>query len=274
MKIIVELRIQMPLSSSELEVGLRYTTVQAMYEEAGDGTGTEFVYNQAYNYPGSQQFPFRYRSGQYTYKIHKAGNRLPWWVRSFIGGQKAALHEESWNSYPFFRTVFSMPDLLRDKFSGILETLVVEDDRRGNYDNVFNLGADDLEKRLLVDIDISEAMFDKTYNNDPTMFKSAKTGRGPLDKDWKEKTTPIISIYELLVVELDIPESLVPDRAKAFMIRMAIKLTWKYYRKMFCSLDEWIDLTMEDTRKLEKECAERLPEEMNKKGKDDATSFT
>ena len=256
MKTILEFRIQMPFSSSELEVGLLYTIVQAMYEEAGDGAGTEFVLNQAYNYPGSQQFPFRHRSGQYTYKIHRAGNRLPWWLKPFIGGQKSALHEESWNSHPFFRTVFTLPDLLRDKFSAILETLVKEGDRKGKDDNVFNLGEDDLEKRVVVHIDITEAMFDNNYNNDPTKFKSSKTGRGPLDKDWKEKSTPIISIYKLLVVELDMPESLIPDRFKAFQTRMATKVMWKYYRKMFCSIDVWIDFTMEDIRKLEKECAE------------------
>ena len=36
----------MSFTSDEMEVGLLYTIVQAMYEEAGDGTGTKFYYNE------------------------------------------------------------------------------------------------------------------------------------------------------------------------------------------------------------------------------------
>ena len=264
----------MPLSSSEAEVGLLYITLQAMYEEAGDGSGTVFVHNQAYNYSESEQFPPQYTSGQYTYKIHKSGDRLPWWVRPFIGGAKSDLHEESWNSHPFFRTVLTLPDLLRDKFSVVLDSLVVEDDKRGETDNVFNLEEDDLEIREVINIDICEEMFEDTCNEDPTKFRSVKTGRGPLDKkDWMDKANPIITIYKLLVVELEIPRTLIPNRFKAFLVRMVTKMNWKYIRKMICCMDDWINLTLKDIRKLEKECAERLPEEMLKEGKVMATPF-
>ena len=168
----------------------------------------------------------------------------------------------------------TLPDLLRDKFSVVSDSLVVEDDKRGETDNVFNLEEDDLEIREVINIDICEEMFEDTCNEDPTKFRSVKTGRGPLDKkDWMDKANPIITIYKLLVVELEIPRTLIPNRFKAFLVRMVTKMNWKYIRKMICCMDDWINLTLEDIRKLEKECAERLPEEMLKEGKVMATSF-
>jgi len=91
-----------------------------MYEETGGGSGTSFVYNEPYNYPDSKYFPPQQRSGQYTYKIHKLWDRLPWWLRLCISGPKAELHEESWNAGKFVKTVMSFPNLFQDKFSGYL----------------------------------------------------------------------------------------------------------------------------------------------------------
>ena len=102
---------------------------------------------------------------------------------------------------------------------------------------------------------------------------SSKTGRGPLGKDWETKTNPIICIYKLFIVDFAISDSVVPEKFKSFVIRNVTKGMSKYHKKLFCSMDEWVDLTMEEIRKLEKECAELLPEEMNKDTKEDATAF-
>jgi len=152
---------------------------------------------------------------------------------------------------------------------------VVEDDRLGEEENIFKLGDDDLENREIVKIDIAAdtKYNDTTFKDDPTKFKSTKTGRGPLDKDWETKTNPIICLYKLLIVDFAISDSLVPKKLKSFLIRNMAKGMNKYHRKLFCSMDEWVDLTMEDIRELEKECAELLPQEMNKDTKEDATSF-
>ena len=269
MKIIAEFRIPMPFTSDEMEVGLLYTIVQAMYEEAGDGTGTKFLYNEPYNYPDSEHFPSQFRSGQYTYKIHITGDRLPWWIKLFFGGQKGDIHEESWNSHPFFNTIITLPNLFGGKFHGVMKSMLVDLEN----DNFFNLGEDDLEKRKIVDIDIAGKMFE-SYEDDPTQFKSEKTGLGPLSDDWMEKTDHITNNYKLMEIDLSIAHEMIPERFKDFVIRMTTKVLWKYYRKMFCTMDEWINLTMDDIRKLEKECAERLPEEMRKEGKMDRTSIS
>ena len=193
----------------------------------------------------------------------------------FISGPKAEVHEESWNAGKFVKTVSCLPNLFQDKFSAVMETVVVEDDRLGEEENIFKLGDEDLENREIVRIDIAaETEYDDTtFKDDPTKFKSAKTGRGPLDKDWETKTNPIICIYILFIVDLDISDSLVPKKLKSFVIRTMTKGMNKYHRKLFCSMDEWVDLTMEDIRELEKECAELLPQEMNKDTKKDATAF-
>jgi len=264
MRIVAEFQIPMPFTSEEMDVGLLYTTVQAMYKETGDGGGTEFVTNEPFKYPFSDDLQ-DFTSGQYTYKIHRVGDRLPRFVKLLIGGSsKASIHEESWNSHPLFRTVISLPDLLPRMFHGDFRSLVLEKENR-HLENVFELGEDDMKDRKIIDIDIAEKMFDFDTEDDPTKFTSVKTGRGPLDKDWMKNMEPLTFTRKLVILDLSIQESLVPNKVKDIAIRIAAKILWQYHRKMFCSMDEWVNLSMDDIRKLEKECAERLPEEMKKK---------
>ena len=211
----------------------------------------------------SEQFPSQFRSGQYTYKIHMIGS-LPWWLKLCVRGKKADIHEESWNSHPFFITIVSLP-MFGGRFHGDIKSMSI-DFESPKTDNVFNLGKNDLEKRKSVDIDIAGQMF-KSYEDDPKQFKSKKTGRGPLGDDWMNKMDHISNNYTLIVIDLNVSNFLIPGRFKKYVIRMATKIMWKYYRKMFCTMDEWINLTMDDIRKLEKECAERLPAEILKKEK-------
>ena len=178
MKIVAEFCTPMPFTSDEMEVGVLYTTVQAMYEETGDGSRTKFVHNEPYKYAEAEQFPPQFRSGQYSYKIHMIG-----------------------------------------------------------------------------DGDIAGQMF-KSYEDDPKQFKSEKTGLGPLGDDWMSKTDHITNNYTLIVIDLSVSKFLIPGRFKKFVIRTATKTPWKYYTQIFCTTDEWINLTMEDIRKLEKQCAD------------------
>lgn len=67
------------------------------------------------------------------------------------------------------------------------------------------LSPDKLKQREVVHIDIANdpvQQSDYKPDEDPTKFKSEKTGRGPLvGPDWKTKVNPVMTCYKLVTVE-------------------------------------------------------------------------
>ena len=91
------------------------------------------------------------------------------------------IHEEAWNAYPYCKTVYMKGNLYIT-----VETYHLPD--RGNQDNVHELQEKKLKKRSVVHIDIANdpvASADFKPDEDPKTFKSCKTGRGPLTRDWR-----------------------------------------------------------------------------------------
>ena len=71
----------------------------------------------------------------------------------------------------------------------MIETYHIGD--RGHQDNVHELDDKKLKNRTVVPIDIANdevASTDFKKDEDPTTYKSEKTGRGPLSGDWKVGT--------------------------------------------------------------------------------------
>ena len=61
-------------------------------------------------------------------------------------------------------------------------------------ENVHELDAKKLKERSVVNIDIANDHVDANdykKDEDPTIFKSEKTGRGPLSGDWKVGTVSV-----------------------------------------------------------------------------------
>lgn len=67
------------------------------------------------------------------------------------------------------------------------------------------LSGDKLKQREVVHIDIANdpvAQSDYKEDEDPTKFKSTKTGRGPLvGPNWKNNVNPVMTCYKLVTVE-------------------------------------------------------------------------
>lgn len=67
------------------------------------------------------------------------------------------------------------------------------------------MSSEKLKQRDVVFIDIANdpiATGDFKETEDPTKFKSQKTGRGPLvGPDWKDKVNPVMTCYKLVTVE-------------------------------------------------------------------------
>ena len=119
------------------------------------------------------------------------------------------VHEEAWNAYPYCKTVLSNPGYMKvsilaiylsiylvssqDNFYIVIETYHIGD--RGHQDNVHELDDKKLKARTVVPIDIANdevASTDFKKDEDPTTYKSEKTGRGPLSGDWKVGTQKML----------------------------------------------------------------------------------
>merc|ERR1719312_1199292 len=78
-----------------------------------------------------------FNRGQYTYKIYRIADKVPGYLRTlqspFISKTDYKLHEESWNAYPYCRTVITNPTYMKESFKVVLETLCAPD--RGGQTN-------------------------------------------------------------------------------------------------------------------------------------------
>lgn len=117
--------------------------------------------------------------------------------------------EEAWNAYPYTKTRYTCPFV--EKFSVEIETYYFPDG--GHQENVFNLNGSDLRNRIVgkrknvnfealekklnpfcpfflyiqdvIDI-VKEQLHGNDYveSEDPLLYKSNKTNRGPLTEGW------------------------------------------------------------------------------------------
>ncbi|XP_034065519.1 cytoplasmic phosphatidylinositol transfer protein 1b isoform X2 [Gymnodraco acuticeps] len=99
--------------------------------------------------------------GQLTEKRIYLSSKLPAWARAFAP-RFFYVTEKAWNFYPYTITEYSVSFL--PKFSIRIETRF----ENNNGDN----------------------------DNDPSRWMSSKTGRGPLEKGWRDDHKPIMCSYK------------------------------------------------------------------------------
>ncbi|NXH20568.1 PITM1 protein, partial [Bucco capensis] len=258
--LIKEYHILLPMSLEEYQVAQLYMIQKKSREESsGEGSGVEILANQPYSDgPGG--------SGQYTHKIYHVGSHIPSWFRALLPKAALQVEEESWNAYPYTRTRYTCPFV--EKFSIEIETYYRPD--AGQQTNVFNLSAAEKRQRILDTIDIvRDPISPGEYKpeEDPKLYHSAKTGRGPLGDDWLETAAsgPLMCAYKLCKVEFRYWG--MQSKIEQFIHDVGLrKVMLRAHRQAWCWQDEWTDLTMEDIRKLEEETARMLAQKMAKCG--------
>ncbi|XP_068166753.1 phosphatidylinositol transfer protein alpha isoform-like [Antennarius striatus] len=137
----------------------------------------------------------------------------------------------------------------------------------GNEENVHKLDEDKWKNVTVVPIDIANRgqVSDRDYKpeEDPTLFKSTKTGRGPLGPNWKEELAanpdwPRMCAYKL--VTADFKWFGMRDSMEHFAQEQEMRLFTNFHRQLFCSIDKWVDLTMDDIRRIEDQTTKDLDE--------------
>ncbi|KAM9219772.1 membrane-associated phosphatidylinositol transfer protein 1 isoform 2-T2 [Dugong dugon] len=257
--LIKEYHILLPMSLDEYQVAQLYMIQKKSREESsGEGSGVEILANQPYtDGPGG--------SGQYTHKVYHVGSHIPGWFRALLPKAALQVEEESWNAYPYTRTRYTCPFV--EKFSIEIETYYLPDG--GQQPNVFNLSGAERRQRILDTIDIvRDAVAPGEYKaeEDPRLYRSVKTGRGPLADDWAQmaaQTGPLMCAYKLCKVEFRYWG--MQAKIEQFIHDVGLRrVMLRAHRQAWCWQDEWTELSMADIRALEEETARMLAQRMAK----------
>lgn len=250
----------MPMSVEEYRIAQLYMIQKKSREESeGEGSGVEILENRPYtDGPGG--------SGQYTHKVYHIGQHIPSWFRSILPKAALRVEEESWNAYPYTRTRYTCPFV--EKFSIDIETYYKPD--TGCQNDVFNMSSAERRQRDIDPIDIVKdfiAPHEYLAEEDPKLYKSYKTQRGPLSDDWIAEINnnpgnmPVMCAYKLCKVEFRYWG--MQSKIERFIHDVGLrKVMVRAHRQAWCWQDEWYGLTMEDIRLLELETQLALQQKM------------
>ncbi|XP_068440800.1 phosphatidylinositol transfer protein beta isoform-like [Clinocottus analis] len=252
--LIKEFRIVLPVSVEEYQVGQLYAVAEASKSETGGGEGVEVLVNEPYEKDGEK--------GQYTHKIYHLKSKVPDILSRIAPKDSLLVKEEAWNAYPYCKTVITNV-YMKEKFTLTIETWHKPD--MGEEENVHGLDQSQLDKRVVVDIDIADrsVINPKEYNpdHDPAIFKSEKTGRGPLGPNWKKELAanpdcPHMCAYKLVSVEFKWFG--LQGTVENMIQKVEKRLFTHFHRQLFCWIDKWIELSMDDIRRMEEETKDEL----------------
>lgn len=267
--IIKEYRVVLPMTVEEYQVAQLYSVAQASKNETGGGEGIEVLKNEPFAstegvQPKTPLLNGNYTSGQFTHKIYHLASKVPTYILWLAPKGSLEIHEEAWNAFPYCRTVITNPDYMKENFVIKIETMHLPD--RGDTENAHGLDPDTLRQREVVRIDIAHDPVDRRdykADEDPTTFKSQKTGRGPLNESgWEKKCTPVMCCYKLVTVEFKWWG--LQGKVEKFIHKAERRIFTNFHRQVFCWTDQWYGMTMADIRALEDKTKVELDEQRKK----------
>ncbi|XP_045497940.1 cytoplasmic phosphatidylinositol transfer protein 1 [Colias croceus] len=237
-----EYRICMPLTVEEYRIGQLYMIARHSYEQSTTGEGVEVIANEEVNDEVNGV-------GQFTEKRIHLSSHLPYWVQNIIP-KLFYVTEKAWNYYPYTITEYTCSFI--PKFSVSIQTRY--EDNNGTTENCLHLTDEELALRQVDFLDIAYDEIKPHHykdNEDPKLFKSEKTGRGPLVEGWRDTHKPIMCCYKLVNAKFEVwgLQTKVEDYVQS-AIREILLLG---HRQAFTWMDEWFNMQIEDVRNYEKD---------------------
>lgn len=252
--LIYEYRVTLPMSVEEYQVGQLFSVAEASLNETGGGEGVEVINNEPYdNVP---LLGGKFTKGQYTKKIYHLASKVPTVVKWIAPKGSLEILEEAWNAYPYCKTVLTNPGYMKKNFFIKVETYHIAD--RGETQNAHELTPEQLSQRKVIHIDIAnDPVLSGDYKEqwDPSKFKSAG-GRGPLKGQWMKTVEPVMTAYKLVTIEFKWLG--LQNKVEKYAIDTERRLFTNFHRQLFCTIDRWIEKTMEDIREMEAETQKKL----------------
>ncbi|KAK4289858.1 hypothetical protein Pmani_037201 [Petrolisthes manimaculis] len=117
----------------------------------------------------------------------------------------------------------------------------------GTSDNCLCLGEKQLRQRVVDYVDILSDLVENTQYREETdlsVFKSIKTGRGPLREGWRDTAEIILCCYKL--IDVSFPIFGLQARVENFIHWAMRNVMVEAHRKAFAWIDEWYDMTLEE----------------------------
>jgi len=283
---VVEFRIPLPLRVDEFHRGQLYMTAKAELEAASGKEGVVVLKNEPYDNTDGHLGVCAITGtavprdkGQYTLKHYVFASKVPGVLKALAPASALYLIEVAWNAYPHCKTVLVSGYLSKETLKIDVETLHVADD--AHLDNALGLSPEELKQRAVEYVDIRAAAQrdkpDYTPESDASLYRSAKTGRGPLAGGWyieagraatsaaaaaagaasssSSETERPAFMCAYKVVRVSCTVFGLGGTVEGAVLGQQRGLFASTHNKAFVTLDDWIEATMEDVRRLEDEAA-------------------
>lgn len=204
--------------------------------------------------------------GQYTHKVVHLAKKAPAFVTVLAPRGSLELRQVSENTYPYVKTTMDNPEYMKTNFSVKVESLHKED--YGESENAHGLSAEELKQREVIFLDfVKDQMDPRDYveSEDPTKFVPEASKLGKLSADWlkdmkdgKYSAVPHVCVYKLVRAEF-IWWSL-QTRVEKLIHKFFRRYMQKFHRQLYCWMDKWYGLTIDDIRAFEEKTKQELAE--------------
>ncbi|XP_032473198.1 phosphatidylinositol transfer protein alpha isoform-like [Phocoena sinus] len=208
----------------------------------GGGESVEVPVNETYEKNGEK--------GQYTHKIYHLQGKVPTFVGMLAPDGAVDIYEKAWNDYFYYRTVITNEYMKEDCLIK-METWHKVD--LGAQKNVHKLEPEAWKHVEAIYIDIADQseVLRQNYKaeEDPEKFLSIKTGRGVLDPNWKQELVNQKDCLYLYAYKLDTVKFKgwgLQNKVENFIHKQERHLFTNFHRQLFCWINIWVDLTMEN----------------------------
>lgn len=253
MVLIKEYRIVMPFTQEEYKTGQRYSVARTSNENtsSSSGEGIEILENKPITNIDPHDPEKKEINGTYTKKIYHLKSMIPGWITPFLPNSASKLEEEAWDCFPYCKTVLTFP-FLGERFQFIIESRHTSGET-GLVENIHGLDKDTLKKRHVEVIDIAKDEVEKKYykkEEDPKIFHSEKSGKGPLKPTWMKEQKDLMCCYKLVTVRCKITG--LQSRIEKYLHSVEKSIFVKFNQQVFCWQEEWWGKTMEEIIEIEK----------------------
>ncbi|KAF5911700.1 hypothetical protein HPG69_015677 [Diceros bicornis minor] len=255
MVLLKEYRVILPVSVDEYQVGQLYSVAEASKNETGGGEGVEVLVNEPYEKDGEK--------GQYTHKIYHLQSKVPTFVRMLAPEGALNIHEKAWNAYPYCRTGIFSPfqnEYMKEDFLIKIETWHKPD--LGTQENVHKLEPEAWKHVEAIYIDIADRsqVLSKLIDTQHRLHVTClPVGVFLIQQELvNQKDCPYMCAYKLVTVKFKWWG--LQNKVENFIHKQERRLFTNFHRQLFCWLDKWVDLTMDDIRRMEEETKRQLDE--------------
>lgn len=251
MAIFVEFRVPMPITMKEYEIGYRYTDAKMKLEQTGDNKGClNIMYNE-----GIHCEQLGGDSDAIT-NVLNLSSQIPYYLNnSRYGNTEVFIH--SYRIFPKNYAEYSEPEFMKQHFYIINNGIVLDDN--GNSDNALNLTGEKLTNRVIEIIDIRNTAlnyYDKDMSEDPATCALASRNSELLPENWMETETNIVTSYQFNdILYLHFSLQGMGEKNIQTALRRILQV---FHRKMYCWMDEWKNMTLNEVKIYEKQVFEKL----------------